>query len=322
LRLLVTGVAGFVGRHLLDRWGDDAEIHGTDSPARESLSGDAQELARLASYHRGDITDPEALSAVVRATRPEVVVHLAAQSSGATSLERPAETYRVNAGGALNLLEAVRVEAAEATVILVGSADAYGSGSAGSGLREDAPLRPRNPYALSKAAQDGLGELYAATYGLRVIRTRTFSHTGPGQRPRFALAAFAEQIARIDAGIQPPQIQVGNLEAVREYGDVRDVVAAYRALAERGEPGEAYNVCTGEGHRLRDLLDRLLALAGVRADVVVDPARTRSRDVDYLVGDPGKIRARTAWSPRIPLDRTLTDLYQDARARVRREAGR
>ena len=322
MRLLVTGIAGFVGHHLVETWGGDAEIHGTDAPARDSFPADDPRLARLASYRQGDITDAGAMAAVVRAAAPDVVVHLAAQSSGAASLEHPAETYRVNAGGALNLLEAIRAEAATARVILVGSADAYGSGTPGSALREDAPLRPRNPYALSKAAQDGLGELYAATYGLGVIRTRTFSHTGPGQRPRFALAAFAEQIARIDAGIQPPEIRVGNLEAVREYGDVRDVVGAYRALAERGEPGEAYNVCTGEGHRLRDLLDRLLALAGVRAEVVVDPARTRSRDVDHLVGDPGKIRARTGWMPCIPLDRTLTDLYQDARARVRREAGR
>jgi GDP-4-dehydro-6-deoxy-D-mannose reductase len=204
----------------------------------------------------------------------------------------------------------------------VGSADAYGSGAAGALIREDAPFRPLNPYGLSKAAQDELGELYAATYRLKVIRTRTFSHTGPGQRPQFALAAFAEQIARVDAGLQPPEIKVGTLDAVREYGDVRDVVAAYRALVERGEAGEAYNVCTGEGHRLRDLLDQLLDLAGVRATVISDPSRVRTRDVDHVVGDPAKIRARTAWTPSIPLERTLTDLYQDARARVRREAGR
>ncbi len=322
MRLFVTGVAGFVGRHLLESWGPGAEFHGADHAPLESLQGAESLRERLASYRALDITDAGALSVAVRELRPDAVVHLAAQSSGAESLLHPVETYRVNALGSLFLLEAVRAGAPEATLLLIGSADAYGSGTAGALIREDAPLRPQNPYGLSKAAQDALGDLYAATYHVRVVRTRTFSHTGPGQRPRFALAAFAEQIARVDAGLQPPEISVGNLDAVREYGDVRDAVAAYRALVERGEPGEAYNVCTGVGHRLRDLLDQLLALAGVRATVVSDPSRVRSRDVDNVVGDPTKIRARTGWTPRIPMERTLTDLYRDARARVRRESGR
>jgi GDP-4-dehydro-6-deoxy-D-mannose reductase len=322
LRLLVTGVAGFVGRHLLDAWGPGAEFHGADRPTLDAMPDAAGLRSRLASYRALDIADPEAMAVAVREVRPDAVVHLAAQSSGAASLVDPVGTYRVNVLGSLYLLEAVRTIAPDATVLIVGSADAYGSGSAGAPIREDAPLKPMNPYGLSKAAQDQLGELYAATYRLRVVRTRTFSHTGPGQRPQFALAAFAEQIARVDAGLQPPEIKVGTLEAVREYGDVRDVVAAYRALVERGEPGEAYNVCTGEGHRLRDLLDRLLTIAGVAATVTSDPSRLRTRDVDHVVGDPAKIRARTGWTPVIPLERTLTDLYQDARARVRREAGR
>ena len=322
MRVFVTGVAGFVGRHLLETWGPGAEFHGADVPALDAVPGAESLRKRLASYRALDITDAGATAAAVREVAPDAVVHLAAQSSGAASLLDPVGTYRVNALGSLHLLEAVRTGAPEAALLLVGSADAYGSGASDSLIREDAPLRPANPYGLSKAAQDALGELYAATYRTRVVRTRTFSHTGPGQRPQFALAAFAEQIARVDAGLQPPEIRVGNLDAVREYGDVRDVVAAYRALVERGEPGEAYNVCTGEGHRLRDLLDRLLALAGVRATVVSDPSRVRSRDVDHVVGDPIKIRARTGWMPRIPLERTLTDLYQDARARVRRESGR
>jgi len=322
LRLFVTGAAGFVGRHLLESWGPGAEIHGADRSPLGAVPGADDFRRRLASYRPLEITDPVAVTAAVRSIRPDAVVHLAAQSSGAASLVDPVETYRVNAMGALHLLEAVRNDAPAATLLLVGSADVYGSGSSGAPIREDAPFRPTNPYGLSKAAQDALGELYAATFRTRVVRTRTFSHTGPGQRPQFALAAFAEQIARVDAGLQPPEIKVGNLEAVREYGDVRDVVAAYRGLVERGEPGEAYNVCTGEGHRLSDLLNRLLAIAGVQATVVADPSRVRSRDIDNVVGDPAKIRARTGWTPNVPLERTLTDLYQDARARVRRESGR
>ena len=322
MRLFVTGVSGFVGRHLLESWGDGAEFHGADRAPLDSTPGGAELGARLTSFRALDVTDATAVATAVRDVRPDAVIHLAAQSSGAASLVDPVATYRANALGALHLLEALRQGAAEATLLLVGSADAYGSGGAGGRIREDAPFRPRNPYGLSKAAQDALGALYAEIYGLRVIRTRTFSHTGPGQRPQFALAAFAEQIARVDAGAQPPEIKVGNLDSVREYGDVRDVIAAYRALVERGAAGEAYNVCTGEGHRLRDLLDRLIARAGVKAAVASDPSRVRTHDVDHVVGDPAKIAARTGWTPRIPLERTLTDLYQDARARVRRETGR
>lgn len=322
MRLFITGVSGFVGRHLLESWGPGAEFHGADRASLEATPGGSALEARLASYRALDVTEAVAVAAAVREIRPDAVIHLAAQSSGAASLVDPVETYRANALGALHLLEAVREGAPQATLLLVGSADAYGSGGAHARIREDAPFRPRNPYGLSKAAQDALGALYAEIYGLRVIRTRTFSHTGPGQRPQFALAAFAEQIARVDAGVQPPEIHVGTLESVREYGDVRDVIVAYRSLVERGEAGEAYNVCTGEGHRLRELLDRLLRLAGVEAKVVSDPSRVRTHDVDHVVGDPAKIAARTGWSPQIPLERTLTDLYQDARARVRREAGR
>ena len=322
MRLFITGVSGFVGRHLLDSWGPGAEFHGADRAPLDGTPGGAELRSRLASYRALDVTEASAMAAAVRELHPDAVIHLAAQSSGAASLVNPVDTYRANALGALHLLEAVREGAPEATLLLVGSADAYGSGGSGERIREDAPFHPRNPYGLSKAAQDALGALYAEIYGLRVIRTRTFSHTGPGQRPQFALAAFAEQIARVDAGIQPPGIKVGNLQSVREYGDVRDVIAAYRALVEKGEPGEAYNVCTGEGHRLRDLLDRLLRIAGVKAEVQSDPSRVRTHDVDHVVGDPAKIAARTGWASRIPLEQTLNDLYQDARARVRREAGR
>jgi GDP-4-dehydro-6-deoxy-D-mannose reductase len=268
-----------------------------------------------------DVTDAASVAAWVREIRPDAIAHLAAQASGADALLEPVETYRVNALGTLHVLEAARAHAPGATVLVVGSADVYGSGAPGGRLREDAPLRPQNPYALSKAAGDALGELYAGTYGLRVIRTRTFSHTGPGQRPRFALASFADQIARIDAGLLPPEVRAGNLEGVRDYGDVRDVVRAYELLLLRGEPGQVYNVCTGVGHPLHQLLDLLLSKSGVRAEVVRDPARVRVRDAGHLVGDPTRLSERTGWRPGIPIEQTLADLYRDARARVRAETG-
>lgn len=329
MRLLITGVAGFVGRHFLRAIATEGapDAHGADRAPLDAApdapdTPDTEELkSGLKSYRTLDVSDPAAVAACVREVKPDQVLHLAAQASGAISLTNPAETYRVNAMGAAHLLEAVRLEAPKATVLIVGSADVYGSG-AGTPIAEDAPLRPRNPYSVSKAAQDMLGELYAGTYGLRVIRTRTFSHTGPGQRPTFALAGFADQLARIDAGAAPPEVKTGNLEPVREYGDVRDVARAYIALLEQGEAGEAYNVCSGVGYPMRELLDRLIKISGVRATVVSDPARLRARDTDYLVGDPSKIRARTGWAPAISIERTLLDLYRDARERVRLNSGR
>jgi GDP-4-dehydro-6-deoxy-D-mannose reductase len=322
LRIGITGVAGFVGRHLIGALVPGGELHGGDLLPPEAARSDPALGPHLASYRPLELGDAGALAEWVRETRPEAVVHLAAQASGADSLREPVVTYRVNALGTLHLLEAVRAEAPGAAVLLVGSADIYGSGAPGQRLREDAPLRPQNPYAVSKAAADALGELYARTYGLRVVRTRTFSHTGPGQRPRFALASFADQLARIDAGLLPPTVRVGNLDGVRDYGDVRDVVRAYRDLLTRGEPGEVYNVCTGVGFTLNELLQRLVRLSGVRVEVVRDEERVRARDAGHLVGDPARLQARTGWRPDIPIDRTLEDLYRDARERVRAGIGR
>ena len=324
MRVFVTGVAGFVGRHLLGHLSavGGCEVHGADHLPLDQITDPEELRAGLAGYRSLDIVDAAAVEGWMREGGPDAVVHLAAQASGAESLQHPAATYRVNALGTLNILEAARAAGVTAQLLMVGSADIYGSGRPGELIREDAPVRPRNPYAVSKAAQDSLAEVYAATYGLRAIRTRTFTHTGPGQRPRFALAGFAEQLARIDAGLNPPEIRVGNLDTVREYGDVRDVVRAYRLLLERGGPGEAYNVATGQGHALRALLDQLIAISGVSASVVTDPSRVRAKDVDHLVGDPGKLEARTGWRPTYSIDQTLTDLYRDARGRVRRQSGR
>jgi GDP-4-dehydro-6-deoxy-D-mannose reductase len=322
VRILITGVAGFAGRHLLRHLAEQGgrEIHGADHAPLEEMADPEPLRSALASYRSLDVTDAAAVAAWIQAHGPDQVAHLAAQASGMESIEKPAETYRVNALGALNVLEALRATGSAARLLLVGSADIYGSGPAGGKIREDAPIRPQNPYSVSKAAQDALGELYALSFRLPVIRTRTFTHTGPGQRPRFALAGFAEQLARIDAGLAPPEIRVGNLDVVREYGDVRDVVRAYDLLLARGVAGEAYNVATGQGYRLRELLDRLLEVSGVRAAVTTDPARVRSRDTDHLVGDPAKLHAATGWTPVQTIEQTLADLSASARDRVRAEA--
>ena len=324
MRTLITGVAGFVGRHLARELAQDEseELNGTDHLEHGDWEPDEALRCHLKSSRPLDVTLFEQVRGCLLESRPDRVVHLAAQASGFESLRRPAETYKVNALGALNVLEAVRQEAPQATVLLVGSADVYGSGLPGQKIREDAPMKPQNAYALSKVAADDLGDLYAESYGVRVIRTRTFSHTGPGQAPRFALAGWADQLARIHAGLMAAEIKVGNLEGVRDYGDVRDVVRAYRQLLQRGKSGQAYNICTGRGHIMRHLLDTLCHVAGFRPTIVQDPTRVRTRDSDFLVGDPGKVERETGWMPEIPIEKTLEDLYREARERVRRETGR
>lgn len=330
MRVLITGVAGFAGRHLARDLAAQGgyELHGADH-APIAAGGGAPGVApaddpgrKLASFQTLDITDASAFALWVRAKEPDAIIHLAAQASGAASLVEPADTYRINALGVLNLLEAVRAIGSKATLLVIGSADIYGAGTPGGKIREDAPIRPRNPYALSKAAQDALAEVYAVTFGLRTVRTRTFSHTGPGQSTRFALASFADQLARIDAGQAGNTLHVGNLDTVREYGDVRDVVRAYRMLVGSGVPGEAYNVATGTGYGMRTLLDRLISISGVRADVTTDPKRVRAQDGDHLVGDPSKLETATGWNREHSIDDTLEALYRDARDRVRRETGR
>ncbi len=323
MRTIITGVSGFVGRHLARELAQDPseELNGADQVALGDSEADEVLRCHLKSHRPLDVTNFEQVRGCILESKPDRIVHLAAQASGSESIQRPAETYRVNALGALNILEAARTEAPEATILLVGSADVYGTGAPGQKIREDAPIRPMNAYALSKAAQDSLGELYAQSYGLHVIRTRTFSHTGPGQNPRFAIAGFADQLARIHAGLVTAEIKAGNLEGVRDYGDVRDVVRAYRLLFEHGERGEAYNVCTGHGHIMRHILDILCSVAGFKPTIVQDPTRMRSRDSDFLVGDPGKIQSKTGWTPEIPIEQTLNDIYKEARERVRRETG-
>jgi GDP-4-dehydro-6-deoxy-D-mannose reductase len=202
-------------------------------------------------------------------------------------------------------------------VLVVGSAEEYGMVDPSENpLSETTPLRPSSPYAVSKVAQAALAQLYGPSGGMRVVLTRTFPHTGPGRGESFAESSFARQIAEIEADLRPPVLSVGNLDAIRDYCDVRDVVRAYWALLEKGEAGATYNVCGGRGRSIRELLDMLLECSRVRVEVRVDPERLRPSDVPALVGDPSKLRADTGWEPRVPLEQSLADLLDDWRRRV------
>lgn len=253
-----------------------------------------------------DLRDPEAARSAVAAARPQIVYHLAALAHVGASWRDPAETLHANTAMTLNVLEAVRLEARDATVVALGSSEEYGPPER-LPVDESAPLRPQNPYAVSKAAADMLAGFYADAHGLRVIRARPFNHAGPGQQPTYAIASFARQMAgALEAGEEPARIVTGNPDTRRDYTDVRDVVRAYRLLAERAEPG-IYNVCSGRTASAAELVAMLAEVTGARAEHEVNQALLRPHEVMELRGANDALVAATGWEPEIPLARTLAD---------------
>ena len=313
----MTGAGGFVGGHLvayLQREQPGVEIHGAVLPSGGISWGSGTGMRAV----EADLNDPAAARALVAAVLPERILHLAGQSNPQHSFLDPGGTLRTNVLGIVHVLDAARELGLRPDVLVVGSAEEYGRVRPEEvPLRETTPLRPASPYAVSKVAQGALALLYGPAGGMRVVLTRTFHHTGPGRGEAFAESSFARQLAEIESGQRPPVIEVGNLDAVRDFADVRDVVRAYWLLLERGEAAAVYNVCTGRGSSIRELLDCLLTASSARVEVRVDPQRLRPSDVPVQVGDPSRLKAATGWEPRIPLERTLRDLLDDWRARLR-----
>ena len=253
-----------------------------------------------------DITDPEAVRQVVAQSQPDLVIHLAAQSSVSASWQDPLGTLKVNAGGTIHLLEALRSEQLAPRTVLVGSGEQYGMVRlADNPIHEDCPFRPANPYAVSKAAQDLYGYQYFVAYGLPILRARPFNHFGPRQTSTFVVANFARQIALIEAGKAEPVLSVGNLQTRRDFLPVEDVVAAYLAVAEQGQPGQAYNIGSGQARSIRTILDLLLTFAGTSIQLREDPARLRPVDVPLLEADTSRLRADTNWKPAVQFELAL-----------------
>ena len=314
MRVLITGVAGFVGGHvveLLRAEHPEAEMFGLDSRPGNRARALGIEIVQA------NLEDSSSVRQALDRVRPERIVHLAAQSSPQRSWEDPAGTLKTNLLGLLHVLEAARALSLAPRLLVVGSAEEYGLVRPDqTPLREDTPLRPASPYAVSKVAQGFLALQYALSLDLPIVRTRTFHHTGPRRGEQFAESSFARQLAEIEVGRRAPRLEVGNLDAVRDFTDVRDVVRAYWALLDHGVPGEVYNVCSGRGVRLGDLLEELIALSGLKVEVRVDADRLRPHDVPVLVGDPSRLRAATGWEARTPLSRTLRDLLDHWRERL------
>jgi GDP-4-dehydro-6-deoxy-D-mannose reductase len=289
MRALVTGASGFAGRHL--------------AAACQAAGDDVHAAPRSVA---ADLRDPAVTRELVAAAAPAVVYHLAARAHVGQSWQDPLGTITDNLAMTVNVLEAVRAEAPDAVVVVVGSGEEYGPPDE-LPTREDAPLRPQNPYAVSKASTDLLAGFYADGHGLRVIRVRAFNHAGPGQEPVYAIASFARQVAAgLEAGADPVPVVTGSPDTRRDYTDVRDVVRAYRLLAQRGEPG-AFNVCSGVSRSARELVAALGQVCAVAVAHEVDDARVRAHEVPEIRGSAERLRGATGWAPEIPLERTLAD---------------
>lgn len=316
MRFLITGIAGFAGRHLaallLER-GD--EVHGTlhraESQARLRDLG-ARHPGLAGWLHAADVTDAQAVTRAIADVRPEGIFHLAGMTFVPDTVADPAAAMRVNVLGALHVFSAVQRHVPSCRVLAVGSGDAYGDVRPDElPVRETCLLRPLSPYGASKAALDLLAHQWARGAGLDIVRVRPFNHTGPGQRPDFVCPDFARQLVAVARAERPAVLSVGDLDLVRDFSDVRDVAAAYLAAWERGESGEAYNVCSGVGRSVRSVLETLCEIVGVHVRTEVASERLRHASVPALVGSTEKLRDATGWVPRYAWRETLATVVAD-----------
>lgn len=315
MKILVTGIAGFAGRHLA------AHLHSQPGLTVHGIihrqEGAIQHLPPALHLHRLDLREEQAVDDVVAAVRPDRVIHLAAWSDVAGSWQQPWTVFEANIRTQLNLLESLRRHVPACRVLVVSSNEIYGVvGAEDLPVGEETPLRPHSPYGVSKAAQDLMAQQYWLSYHLPVLRARSFNHIGPGQTDRFVAGAFARQIAEIEAGLREPVVRVGNLSAERDFTDVRDIVQAYWALLERGEAGEAYNIGSGRSRSIQWVLDTLLACSPAAITVEPDPQRLRPSDIPRSLCDNRKLVAATGWQPRHDLAQTLNQVLQEWRGRI------
>jgi GDP-4-dehydro-6-deoxy-D-mannose reductase len=283
------------------------------------VAGHAAELGSRIKLHTGDLlTDLGALQELFVQAKPDFVFHLAAQALVPAAWSNPWSTLENNIRGQLNVLLAAVHLGTFPRVLVIGSSEEYGIVPTEElPIRETYPLRPNNPYAVSKVGQDMLGYQYFASHNLPVVRVRPFNHIGPRQSPGFVAAAFAKQIAEVEAGIREPKVVVGNLDARRDLSDVRDIVRGYYVAASQGEPGDVYNLGAERSYPMHELLERLIALSSVRPGIEFDPQRVRPSDMPDTVADCTKLRSRTGWRAEIPLQRSLQDILEYWRKRVR-----
>ncbi len=307
---LITGLKGFAGHHLTKLLLNEGyEITGIDSNVEETERS-LQDLSDSIELIGCDIRDEDKINEIFNRSSYDTVFHLAAQSSVKLSFEDPAETLSINVNGTLNILEAISKLETPPKTLVISSSEIYGQLKPDQvPVTESAPMMPVNPYAVSKATVDLMCYQYFKAYGLPVYWARAFSHSGPGQRTVAVLSDWCFQAAKIELGLRQPEISVGNMEVTRDYTDVRDVVGGYLAILDDGDAGKPYNVCSGNGYRLDNLLDIIISFSSKKIEIVPDPSRLRPVDIPILIGSPQRLKNETGWDPKIEIEQTLRDLY-------------
>src|SRR5437667_1059402 len=305
VRILITGITGFVGSHLaeyaLER---GAEVFG--SIRWRSKMEHMEPLRDRVTLIESDLRDILSVRTVLEQAQPDYIIHLAAQSFVAASWQTPGETFPTNVNCQVNLFEAMRQLKSSARFLVIGSSEEYGLVHPNElPIRETNPLRPLSPYAVSKVTQDLMGYQYYKSYGMHIVRARAFNHTGPRRGETFATSNFAKQIAEMEAGLREPVVHVGDLKPTRDFSDVRDIVGGYWLLLERGTPGEVYNLCSGLAWAIERMLNFLIEKSTLQhVQIRQDPARLRPSDVPILRGSREKIETEVGWRGTIPLEQT------------------
>lgn len=314
-KALITGVSGFAGSFLAEELLQRGfEVSGTH------ISNDTENIKDIKhklNLHRVDLLNVNDTVKCIQDIQPDYIFHLAALTSPAQSFKDPAAFMTNNITAQVNIFEAVRAFDIKAKILVISSSEVYGVVSSSDlPVNEDVRLSPGNPYAVSKIAQDFLGLQYFNSYGMDIVRVRPFNHIGPRQTPQFVVPSFVSQVVAIEKGKQEPVLTVGNLDAKRDFTDVRDMVKAYIEVLEKGESGEVYNIGQGKSYKIRDILDMLISLSAVRIDIELDPSKLRPSDIPDIYSDNSKIELATGWKPAVSLEQTLKDTLDYYRENV------
>ncbi len=309
MKALITGVNGFVGEYLTAFLkSKDIEVYGTDIVEKHTNAD--------VNFVKADLLDEKSTYDLVEDVQPDYIFHLAGQSNVGISWTQPALTFRVNVAGTVNMMDAVRKASPQAKMLIIGSADQYGTVDPQMcPLREDMPINPQSPYALSKAMQEQAAQFYIKHFGLHIVLVRAFNHIGPGQKPGFVIPDFASRIARIEHGLLD-RLEVGNLSAARDFSDVRDIVRGYYLLMVKGHCGDIYNIGSGQCRMISDILNILLSFSKVDVEVFEDPSKMRPSDAPLIYGDCSKIRREVGFEPEYRLEDTLSEVLDYWRVQI------